>query len=47
MGACAACFVSPRLFVSEAFQNTVFAESGASTIDPAAKLLSLQITNEP
>jgi hypothetical protein len=47
MGTCATCFVSPELLVSEAFQKTIFAGSGTPTGDPAARIVSIQITNEP
>jgi hypothetical protein len=47
MGRCGGCCVSPPLPIGKAFQQTVVTMPGASAIPPAAKLVSVEITNAP
>jgi hypothetical protein len=40
-------FVSPKLCMTEAFDNTYFPSSGVVPPDPAAQIVSIELANNP
>ncbi len=47
MGSCVKCFTSPHLVVNEAFDKTIDASKKPIGIDPRAKIVSTEFTNNP
>ena len=48
MGRCNKCFVSPQLHTDEAFSEAIAAaKPGDAAIDPAARIVSIHIANDP
>jgi hypothetical protein len=47
MGKCGSCFVSPKLPVYRAFDDTIVASTKPKGIDPPAKIVSIEFANNP
>ncbi|MFY9665533.1 MAG: hypothetical protein WAK19_13905 [Candidatus Cybelea sp.] len=47
MGSCSSCFVSPKLSVDKAFDQTIIALKKPKGIAPSAKIVSVEFANNP